>query len=126
MGWRRELLDLRQSERWRMRHLWTAMLQRPFQHEHQTEKWDEQWQKHSADHDFRAQQQKFLDECNADELNAQRIKEQAEEQIRLSSERSVANIREKAEALARAVASEREVVKLKAIITESFPYGEKE
>eukprot|EP00959_Pyramimonas_sp_CCMP1952_P439820 9207939-Pyramimonas_sp.AAC.1 len=89
-------------------------------------KWDEQWQKHSADHDFRAQQQKLLDECSADKLNVQRMNEQAEGQIRLSSGRSVANIRERDEVLARAVASEREVMKLKTIITESFPYGEKE
>eukprot|EP00959_Pyramimonas_sp_CCMP1952_P229128 4791066-Pyramimonas_sp.AAC.1 len=40
------------------------------------EKWGEQWRRHSADNDFRAQQQKLLDECSA-----QRMKEQAEEQI---------------------------------------------
>eukprot|EP00959_Pyramimonas_sp_CCMP1952_P167101 3492359-Pyramimonas_sp.AAC.1 len=52
------------------------------------DKWDEQWQIHSADHDFRAQQQKLPDECSADKLNTQRMKEQAEEQIRLSSEKA--------------------------------------
>eukprot|EP00959_Pyramimonas_sp_CCMP1952_P325860 6820996-Pyramimonas_sp.AAC.2 len=48
--------------------------------------WDEQWQRHSADPNFRAQQQKLLDDFNADKLNMQRMKEQAEEQLRLSSE----------------------------------------
>eukprot|EP00959_Pyramimonas_sp_CCMP1952_P387927 8129342-Pyramimonas_sp.AAC.1 len=51
--------------------------------------------KHSADHDSRAQQQKLLGEYSADKLNVQRMKEHAEEQIRLSSEASAANIREK-------------------------------
>eukprot|EP00959_Pyramimonas_sp_CCMP1952_P460197 9479466-Pyramimonas_sp.AAC.1 len=53
------------------------------------EEWDEQWQRHSADHNFRAQQQKLLDEFRAAKLNAQRIKEQAEEQISMSSEKVI-------------------------------------
>eukprot|EP00959_Pyramimonas_sp_CCMP1952_P276640 5782559-Pyramimonas_sp.AAC.1 len=90
------------------------------------EKWDEQWQRHSADNDFRAQQQKLLDECSADKSSAQRVKEQAKEQIRISSRRSDDNFRGKDEALAPAAASERDVMKPKAIIIESFPYGETE
>eukprot|EP00959_Pyramimonas_sp_CCMP1952_P187557 3921700-Pyramimonas_sp.AAC.1 len=59
--------------------------------------WDEQWQRRSAERMFRAQQQKPLDEFSANKLNIQRMEEQAEEPIRTSSERSVANIREKDE-----------------------------
>eukprot|EP00959_Pyramimonas_sp_CCMP1952_P348359 7297267-Pyramimonas_sp.AAC.1 len=50
------------------------------------EKRGEQRRKRSADRDFRAQQQKLLDECSADKLNVQRMKEQADKQIRLGSD----------------------------------------
>eukprot|EP00959_Pyramimonas_sp_CCMP1952_P129962 2717922-Pyramimonas_sp.AAC.1 len=67
--------------------------------------WDEQWKRNSADPNFRAQQQKLLDGIYADKCNVQRMKEQAGAQLRLSSEKSAANLREKEEALARAAAS---------------------
>eukprot|EP00959_Pyramimonas_sp_CCMP1952_P341804 7160173-Pyramimonas_sp.AAC.1 len=51
--------------------------------------------------------------------------EQAGEQIRLSSERSAANIRNEDEALANAAASERDAMRLEAIFTKPFPYSVK-
>eukprot|EP00959_Pyramimonas_sp_CCMP1952_P395266 8282106-Pyramimonas_sp.AAC.1 len=51
--------------------------------------------------------------------------EQAGEKIRLSSERSAANIREGEEALTNVATLEKGVMKLKAIITKPFPYSEK-
>eukprot|EP00959_Pyramimonas_sp_CCMP1952_P204809 4282828-Pyramimonas_sp.AAC.1 len=59
--------------------------------------WDEQWKRDSANPNLLAQQQKLLDDIYADKCNMQRMKEQAEEQLRLSSEKSAANIRDKEE-----------------------------
>eukprot|EP00959_Pyramimonas_sp_CCMP1952_P030334 635994-Pyramimonas_sp.AAC.1 len=50
----------------------------------------------------------------------QRLKEHAEEQLRLSSEKSATDVREKGEASARAAASEKEMLDLKAAIAESL------
>eukprot|EP00959_Pyramimonas_sp_CCMP1952_P071061 1483508-Pyramimonas_sp.AAC.1 len=50
----------------------------------------------------------------------QRLTEQAEEQLRLSSEKSAAGIRKKEEAFARAAASEKEVPDLTAAFAESL------
>eukprot|EP00959_Pyramimonas_sp_CCMP1952_P251685 5258799-Pyramimonas_sp.AAC.1 len=81
------------------------------------EKWGEQWRKHSADNDFRARQQKLLDECSA-----QRVKEQTEEQIRISPKGPIIDARDQNEALAHAAALGRDAMKFQAVITEPFPH----
>eukprot|EP00959_Pyramimonas_sp_CCMP1952_P083988 1756371-Pyramimonas_sp.AAC.1 len=47
------------------------------------EKWNEQWRQRGANREFRAQQQKLLDECKADKTNRKRTTGQAGEQTEL-------------------------------------------
>eukprot|EP00959_Pyramimonas_sp_CCMP1952_P144085 3016371-Pyramimonas_sp.AAC.1 len=60
------------------------------------------------------------------ECSAQRMKEQTEEHIRISSEGSIADARDQNEALAPAAALGRDATKLQAVITKPFPHGETE
>ena len=85
--------------------------------------WDEQWKRNSKDPDLLAQQQKRLEQICAQKAAMQRMKEQAEYQLRQSSAKSAADILKAEEACASLAADKAaqalELRDLRAVIAES-------